>query len=239
MKMLLLKHFSFDDASVLLTWAMERRCAAEVIEPPAGQPFPRFDSFDLLVVLGGPMSVTEEDKHPWLTTEKAFLREAIRSGKRVLGICLGAQMLAETLGGRVYRNREKEIGWHPVRRTEARHPLLAGLPEMFWTFHWHGDTFDLPEGAVHLASSDACRNQAFACGDRLLGLQFHLETTPACMAAMTEAWADELVPGRWIESAGAMLAKQSRCADSAAYLRRILDRMLEGHAEERAAVQPA
>jgi GMP synthase - Glutamine amidotransferase domain len=235
MRLLLLKHFSFDDASVLLTWAKDRGCPAEVFEPPSGQPFPPVGSFDLLVVLGGPMSVTEEDRHPWLIREKAFLKEAIRSGKRVLGICLGAQMLAEALGGRVYRLGEKEIGWHPVRRTEARHPLLAGLPEMFWTFHWHGDTFDLPEGAVHLASSGACRHQAFAWGDRLLGLQFHLETTPACMKAMTEAWAGELVPGRWIESAGAMLAKTARCADSAAYLRRILDRMLEAHAGERAA----
>ncbi|CAG5092392.1 Glutamine amidotransferase class-I [Thermobacillus xylanilyticus] len=235
MRLLLLKHFSFDDASVLLTWAKERGCPAEVFEPPSGQPFPPKESFDLLVVLGGPMSVFEEDKHPWLTAEKAFLREAIRCGKRVLGICLGAQMLAEALGGRVYRNGEKEIGWHPVRRTEARHPLLAGLPEMFWSFHWHGDTFELPEGAVHLASSSACRNQAFAFGDRLLGLQFHLETTPACMTAMTEAWADELVPGRWIESAAAMLAKTARCADSAAYLHKILDRMLAAHAGERAA----
>mgnify|MGYP001095674039 FL=1 len=235
MRLLVLKHFSFDDASVILTWARERGCPVELFEPPSGLPFPTPDSFDLLVILGGPMSVTEEDRHPWLKTEKAFLREAIRCGKRVLAICLGAQMLAEVLGGRVYRNREKEIGWHPVRRTEARHPLLGGLPEVFWTFHWHGDTFDLPEGAVHLAYSDATRNQAFAWGDRLLGLQFHLETTPECMKTMTEAWAGELVPGRWIESAGEILGKASRCADSALYLRGILDRILAAHAEERAA----
>lgn len=235
MRLLLLKHFSFDDASVILTCAQDRGCAAEWFEPPSGQPFPPLESFDLLVVLGGPMSVTEEDRHPWLVTEKAFLREAIERGKRVLGICLGAQMLAEALGGRVYRNGEKEIGWHPVRRTEARHPLLDGLPELFWSFHWHGDTFDLPEGAVHLASSGACRNQAFAWGDRLLGLQFHLETTPECMKTMTERWAGELVPARWIEPAGAMLAKTARCADSAAYLRRMLDRILAAHAAERAA----
>lgn len=226
MRIMLFRHFDFDDPSVLTEWANARDCAVALFEPPSGEPFPDPDAFELLVVLGGPMSVTQAGELPWLAAERRYVRDSIARGKHVLGICLGAQLAAAALGSRVYRNGEKEIGWHWVARTGERHPLVDGLPRIFHSFHWHGDTFELPSGAVHLAFSDACRNQAFAYGDRVLGLQFHLETTPAAMAAMTEAWAGELAAAPHIQPADEMLDQTARCRTSAGYLHAVLDNFL-------------
>jgi GMP synthase (glutamine-hydrolysing) len=139
-----------------------------------------------LVVLGGPMNVDETDRYPFLAAEVAWLAEAVRRRLPTLGICLGAQLLAKALGARVYANGVKEIGWHEVELTPAAgaDPLLAGLDAQLPVFQWHGDTFDLPRGAVHLAASPACRHQAFRFGPNAWGLQFHIEVT----AAMIEDW---------------------------------------------------
>lgn len=168
MRLLLLKHFSFDDESAITDWAARHGHEAEVRFPPDGEALPGHESYELLIILGGPMSVYEDDKYPWLVDEKRYVREAMDSGKLVLGICFGAQMLAELLGARVYRNNEKELGWHRVERTEQEHPLFAQIPQQFYSFQWHGDCFDLPEGAVRLAGSKACPNQAFVYGLMLL-----------------------------------------------------------------------
>jgi len=136
------------------------------------------DQAQALVFMGGPMSVN--DPLPWLRQEERYILRAISSGVPVLGICLGAQLLAKSLGARVYPMARKEIGWHPVRLTAAGQcdPLLQGLPVEEVTFHWHGETFDLPPGAEKLAESDLCANQAFRLGSNLYGLQFHPEVTP-------------------------------------------------------------
>lgn len=131
-----------------------------------------------LILMGGPMSVN--DDLPWLRTEMRCVREAVARGMPVMGICLGAQLIAKTLGARVTRNPVKEIGWAPVYWTEAAKtdPLFGGFPSPETVFHWHGETFDLPEGAQLLAYSDACRRQAFRIAGNVYGLQFHLEVTP-------------------------------------------------------------
>lgn len=141
---------------------------------------PPVDSLDFLIVMGGGMNIYQHRFHPWLVEEKRFLGEAIAAGKRVLGVCLGAQLIADVLGARVCQNPEIEIGWLPVRVNEAARklPILKGFPADLVPLHWHGDTFELPPGAVHLAESDGCRNQAFLFGDRVVGLQFHLEAGP-------------------------------------------------------------
>lgn len=141
-----------------------------------------------LVVLGGPMNVDEVDRYPFLTRDVEWIGMALATNLPVLGICLGAQLLAKTLGARVYKNGIKEIGWHTIRLlpTAADDPLFAqsGLRTVF---QWHGDTFDLPVGAVHLASGPNCENQAFRYGDHAFGLQFHIEMT----AGMIEDWLTE------------------------------------------------
>lgn len=138
---------------------------------------PRVAGYDALIVLGGPMNVDETAEYPNLATELGLIGEALERGRHVLGICLGAQLLAKALGGSVAANGAHEIGWYEVRTTPAgaADPVLSALDAPAPLFHWHGDRFELPPGAIRLAESDLCDNQAFRCGDLALGLQFHLE----------------------------------------------------------------
>jgi GMP synthase (glutamine-hydrolysing) len=144
-------------------------------------PLPRFESRNIagLVVMGGPMNVDETDKYPALAAEVVWMRNAVEAEIPVLGVCLGSQLLAKALGARVYANRVKEIGWYDIELVSSAtdDPLFAGLPQTINVFQWHGDTFDLPARAVHLARSPQCENQAFRFGKSAYGLQFHLEVT--------------------------------------------------------------
>ncbi|MFC5700802.1 type 1 glutamine amidotransferase [Cohnella faecalis] len=219
------KHFSFDDTGAFERWASHNGHTLDILDPAEGVRAEWLDGLDLLIILGGPMSVYEEELYPWLIEEKRFVGQAIELEKKILGICLGAQMLADVLGSKVYRHPCKEIGWHPINRSEDRHPWLAGLPERFHSFQWHGDTFELPTGATRLAGSDACSQQAFAYGDRVLGLQFHLETSPACMEVMLDRWADQLTDEPCIQSAERIRAETARSDASLRMLHGILDRI--------------
>ncbi|HIG69104.1 MAG TPA: type 1 glutamine amidotransferase [Myxococcales bacterium] len=152
---------------------------------------PSLDGYHGIVVLGGPMNVDQVDAFPHLKTEVRLLKQAIASEMPVLGICLGAQLLAKALGAQVRPNGEKEIGWYDVEPTTAgrEDPLFAHFETREKIFQWHSDTFEIPEGAVHLATSPACSNQAFRFGANAYGFQFHLEVDPP----MIERWLD--VPG--------------------------------------------
>jgi GMP synthase-like glutamine amidotransferase len=178
----------------------------------AGERLPDPDAFDWLVVLGGPMSVNDESRFAWLGPEKRLIERSLASGRAVLGICLGAQLLAAALGARVVRNAEREIGWFPVERVAGAESSRYGraLPPRALAFHWHGETFDLPAGAVHLARSAACEHQAFAYGERALGLQFHLETTAETAAALIEHCDEDLTPGPYVQPAKAILGDPAR-----------------------------
>jgi GMP synthase (glutamine-hydrolysing) len=138
---------------------------------------PSLDGYDGLVVLGGPMGVRDTDKHPHLGLETKLIESAVKKATPVLGICLGAQLIASALGARVYSNESKEIGWYDLAPTlNARDdPLFRHIERTEKVFQWHGDTFDLPDGSVHLASSPLCLNQAFKFGNTIYALQFHLE----------------------------------------------------------------
>lgn len=192
-----IQHVPFEGPAHLAAWSVRTGTLLSGVHPYRGEPFPDADRVDGLFVLGGPMNVYEDQAHPWLTKEKRFLERVIKCGAPVLGICLGAQLIATVLGARVTRNREREIGWLPVEAVPAALPggLLKGFPPVFTPFHWHGDTFEIPSGAVHLASTRACRNQAFQYGSRVLGLQFHLEVTQDALETMLTGAADELAAG--------------------------------------------
>ena len=163
---------------------------------------PGVNDIDWLIIMGGPMNVNEEEHYPWLSDEKRFIKQAIDAGKTVLGICLGSQLVSAALDAGVYKNKENEIGWFEVELTPSAQSgeLFSGMGKSLKPFHWHGDTFDLPDGAVHLASSAICRNQAFIFGSKVLGLQFHLEITPGLLLQMTEAGRNELTAGKYIQS---------------------------------------
>jgi GMP synthase (glutamine-hydrolysing) len=147
---------------------------------------PTLDGYNGLVVLGGPMGVGDTDRFPHLAYEAELILDAIERNLPVLGICLGAQLIAKALGADVRRHHEKEIGWYPLATTAAARtdPIFAHFDAREVVFQWHGDTFDIPEGAVHLAETESCANQAFRYGETVYGLQFHLE----CDEPMIDRW---------------------------------------------------
>ncbi|MFN7943027.1 MAG: type 1 glutamine amidotransferase [Thermoanaerobaculia bacterium] len=192
-----------------------------------GEPLPAVEDVDLLVVLGGPMNVDEESKYPWLATEKRFIAAAIAAERKVLGVCLGAQLVASVLGARVYANPEKEIGWFPIEPTgaDAANGWFGPVPRGLEAFHWHGDTFDIPAGALHVARSAACAHQAFVHGERVVGLQFHLEVTRAAVRQLIAHGSGDLVAGRYVQKPQEMLAGVERFESANRVLDGWLDRL--------------
>ena len=164
---------------------------------------PDVRGIDLVIIMGGPMNVPDETTHPWLVAEKKFVREAIDQGVAVLGVCLGAQLIADVMGARIFPNEFKEVGWFPIEAVDGGEDSFA-FPERMMAFHWHGDTFDLPAGALRLARSEGCENQAFQLGKNVIGLQFHLETTMETTELMIENCPDDLANWRYVQSVDAM-----------------------------------
>lgn len=183
---------------------------------------PDLNDVDFLVVMGGSMSVNDEKTHPWIAGETAFIREAIDAGKPVLGICLGAQLIAKALGAAVYPNAHKEIGWWPVDRIDGGENAAHRFPDSMTVYQWHGDTFDLPDGAIPLARSEGCPNQAFQFR-KAIGLQFHLEMTPAAVKALVANCGNEIIPGPYVQKGPEMLnAPFTRYASTHRELHRLL-----------------
>jgi GMP synthase-like glutamine amidotransferase len=207
-----LQHVPFEGLGCIQEWLETRSAAISVTRLYEHVEFPNVHDFDWLIVMGGPMSANDECAYPWLIEEKRFVSQAIASSKVVLGICLGAQVIASALGARVLPNTQPEIGWFPIEPTpDASRASFSSLSEMPQeVFHWHGETFELPRNAVHLARSAACENQAFALGERVIGLQFHLETTPGSAQSLIENCRGDLAPGRWVQSESEMLRYPER-----------------------------
>lgn len=225
MKIHYLQHVDYEDLGSIESWAIQHGHPVNATRWHRGDTAPDINDFDLLIVMGGPMNIYEEQLYPWLRDEKLFLANAIAAGKYVLGVCLGAQLLADVLGGKVYPNRHKEIGWFPVQSdVNASGPFAKTLPSEFSPFHWHGDTFTLPAGATLLARSQACANQAFSVGERILGLQFHLEVTADNVRIWTEQGSHELVEAPFIQPPEAMLADANRFSQLNHLMQDVLDR---------------
>jgi GMP synthase-like glutamine amidotransferase len=201
-----LQHVPFEGLGSIAPWLEEQGYEISKTEFFGSAALPALTDVDLLVVMGGPMSVNDERQLPWLVPEKRFVYDAIVSGVPVLGICLGAQLIASALGARVYRNREKEIGWFPVHGISSADDDVFCFPPSLLAFHWHGETFDLPQGARLIAKSDGCLNQAFQIGSSVIGLQFHLETTPASAQAIVSHCRDELIPATYVQSEADLLS---------------------------------
>lgn len=195
-------HVAEEGPAAIGQWAKENDCPLFYTRLYQRDPFPELEDFDLLLVMGGPMSYDDDTIYDWMRPEKEFIRNAINAGKCVLGICLGSQFIAEALGSSGRHGHAKEIGWFPIRFDTKR---LAGIglkdfPETQVVFHWHGDTFEIPAGAEHFASTDEFPNQAFVYNKKVFGLQFHLEATSESVEKMVDAFRHELIPNTYIQS---------------------------------------
>lgn len=178
--------------------------------------FPDIDDFDLLVIMGAPMSVGDEDEYPWLIEEKKFIKYAIEVGKKILGICFGSQLIAEVLGANVYPNKQKEIGWFNIRKDKnTNSSFLIRFPDEVMAFHWHGDTYDLPQKSKPVFSSSTTENQGFTYGDKVIALQFHWEIKINNIEELIIHSGSDLVFGSFIQTKKEMITfpeifKQSR-----------------------------
>ncbi len=224
-----LQHVPFENLGYIEIWANERNYPLTSTLLFEDDTFPQLNDFDMLVVMGGPMGIYDEDIYAWLKPEKAFIKSAIEANKIVLGVCLGSQFIADALGAEVYANKQKEIGWFPITKTEEGkgEELLTDLPDSFTVMHWHGDTFELPEGAIHLLQTRACVNQAYLYNNNVLGLQFHLETMPESLQYLIDNCREELVPETYIQSEEDILKHYSECNTTNQYLCSILDSLVE------------
>jgi GMP synthase-like glutamine amidotransferase len=228
MRVHILQHVSFEGPATITNWCGDRGLSYTKSMMFGNDVLPELDEFDFLIVLGGPMGVNDHDDFPWLVEEIAFIKRCISADKIMLGICLGAQLIAHSLGAAITRNIHTEIGWFAVDRHPALlgHPLAKILPESFDAFHWHGDTFAIPNRAIPVACSEACTNQGFVYRDRIVGLQFHLETNLAAAQMLINHCRSELTLGPFIQSEEKILARPERFEHAQRRMYKVLDFLL-------------
>lgn len=195
-----LQHANFEGPAYIAEWVQQNGHDISYTKLYENQHFPSTGSFDVLIIMGGSMGANDEDKFHWIVSEKKFISEAIREKKKIIGICLGSQLLASTMGAKVYPNKEKEIGFFPISIAN-NHKIVEGFPKQVFVFQWHGDTFDLPQGAIHLASSEACVNQAFIKDGHILAIQFHMEVTEESIHEFIKLGKTELTSAPFIQMA--------------------------------------
>ncbi|KFI22119.1 type 1 glutamine amidotransferase [Nitrosococcus oceani] len=221
------QHVPFEKPANIEKWARAHHHLLSATQFYRGDPLPDIKAIDWLVVIGGPMNVYEETTYPWLAQEKKFIEQAIKEDKVVIGICLGAQLIADVLGAKIFPNPYKEIGWFPVQFTAEAHAssLLSFLPRELRVFHWHGDTFELPSGAIRLARNEACHNQGFIYNKKVLALQFHLEVRLENVQQIIAHCGNELIEDRYIQKPEEMLSQKKDFRQINGAMQGILDRL--------------
>jgi GMP synthase-like glutamine amidotransferase len=223
-----IQHVPYEGLGHAQEWLAEAGAEVSRTRMFAGDTLPPPASVDLLVILGGPMSVNDGATLPWLAAEKAFIAAVIAAGSPVLGICLGAQLIAAALGAPVGPSREREVGWWPVERVPPEPGAPPGaifpVPDRVTCLQWHGESFALPSGAVHLARSPGCEHQAMQVGRRVIGVQFHPEATPGWVTAVLDHSPGALLPGPYVMPENELTANLARrCREGNLLLDILLD----------------
>lgn len=239
MKIHWLQHVPFETLGNIEVWANRHDIELSVTQWFADEPVVPNDEalndLDGLIIMGGPMSANDEQSYPWLEQEKALINQFIEADKPVLGICLGAQLIAAALGADVTAADYKEIGWWPVRTTKLlkQTPFAELMPDRFPALHWHSETFELPKDAHWIAQTDAVAHQAFVYKDNVIGLQFHLESTTHTLKQLIEHCADDVFDtGRFIQDVDSMLAQTANTAKTHPIMHAILNELFKPAAAE-------
>jgi GMP synthase-like glutamine amidotransferase len=204
------QHVSFEGLGNIEEWISLHGHSLTVTSFFENGKLPDISDIDWLIVMGGSMSVNDEEQYPWLVSEKQFIRKAIDAGKTDIGICLGSQLVSASLGAKVYQNTDREIGWFDVEFTAYAKSdnLFSFMGRKLKVFQWHGDTFDLPENAIHLAFSEGCKNQAYIYNNKVLALQFHLEPTLESLQQMIDYGREELKTGTYVQTEKEIMARR-------------------------------
>lgn len=220
-----LVNYSVADLGTILEWIEKKGHQVTTTNVYENTNFPDVVDFDMLIILGGMMGAYEEEEYPWLINEKQFIIETIEANKAVLGICLGSQLIAEVLGGKVYPHQHEEIGWWPVTFFDKvdEYDIFQGLSKKLPFFQYHSDTFDLPNGAVRLAESEATKNQAYIYKDRVVGLQFHPEFSEGKIKKIVELFGKKISPGPYTQSPEEFLKEKENFTNAKKFLFRLLD----------------
>lgn len=216
----IIQHAIFEGPGIIKKWALEQGHMLSYTHIYDNEILPEPDSIDFLVVMGGPMSVYDTLKYPWIEPEIKFINQCIDRKMPVLGICLGAQFLAKALGAKVYKGPEKEIGWFPIKFHQKIDEIF---PQELNVFHWHGDTFDIPEKALPLASSSVVPNQGFVYNQHVFALQFHLEVQENSVVEMLKNCASDLTKGSYVQTEGEILSEKTYYALNASVMKQILN----------------
>lgn len=227
MRIHVVQHVPFEDEAHIGAWAESEGFPVTRSALYRGDPLPGMEEIDLLAVMGGPMGVYDEKEFPWLVDEKRCIAAAIEAGKKVIGICLGAQLIAAVLGARVRANAHREIGWFPVVKAAGCGDVSPAdlFPDSFMAFHWHGDTFELPAGARRWAGSGACPAQAFSLGVRVMAFQFHLESTARSIENLIKHCRDDLTGGPWVQDEVTIRGTKELINKAHALMENVLDRL--------------
>lgn len=228
MKIHCIRHEPFEGLACIEDWISQNNHELSCTYTYLQQSFPSECTFDLLIIMGGTASIYNSLHESWYLEEKQFLEACIGQKRKILGICLGAQILASVLGSRIYSGKAKEIGWFPVDFFKENNQGLLFLPDRLTTFHWHGDTFDIPRGAIPLASSELTPNQGFTYNNHVIAMQFHPEMTKTSLQKLIRAAGGELMEkGKFIQTAEGMMEKQHLIKENNSLMFKILDHLAE------------
>ena len=210
MEILVFQHHPLEGLGTIQHWLESHQASITYHKFFEDQSIPNIDDYDALIIMGGPMSVNDEDEHPWITDAVKTIKRAIDSNKKVLGICLGAQLIAKSLGAIVKPNQHKEIGLHPIFPVKTSNTDVFTFPNPLNVIHWHSQTFDIPPNATHIAQSEACSNQGFQLGKNVIGLQFHLELDKDSLESLVKEFKDQLIQDQYVHNEGRINSSLTR-----------------------------
>lgn len=229
LRIAVIQHVEFEGPAEIENWAKTNSHILTIYKLFLSPNLPSIKAFDFLIIMGGPMGVYDTTRYTWLQAEKELIADAIKEKKKVLGICLGAQLIASALGANVYQARNKEIGWWPIEKCATTEENAIGklIPLQQTVFQWHGDTFDLPKGSIQLMRSTACENQAFAIENQVLALQYHIEIQPKSIQLLLENCSADIEQGDYIQTIEEITKERQEYKHNVNILNTILNQLVK------------